>query len=710
MPPIETFTEDPRITEDKFPELNRKLDSMRNAGMRVTNQWRVMWQVALRYTWSQQLDSNQFKLKDNWDYIVINKIYPLMMQNIAKLAKNDPKVMTFPWNVEAGLTQYVEQWAGVLQYLWQSHYELGMRLKLILGLLDGGVYGYMVGKTFWDPRLRFDRDSQRYLGNVRHEFVHPALFWSDPTAERIDKDSCQSCGTRRKVTLEWAQKRWPDFEDEIKKSAFTANDTRFFEDSILGYRSDYPGAEPVVYENQRGSTLTLPRKVVSYIAQLIEGNAFNLTGVPQDTVRDQQYVFVEETYFQDQEDKPFKVEENLTAEQIQQQGLGDISVEDGSVIDPKTKEPFTVEDWPKEVKEDRRVPKFANGRAVLRIGRTILNPEEEDQEYRESRWPFTIMPYNILPHMWQGTPAAELARNANDMLNLSVSSLIQRARLAADPERLVEAGALSKDRRGNLRQTRQQMKGIGKWIIMAKGKLDKMKNIVYAPLDPGEIGLVQVLAQSINDTMMMQPVARGAPQGVAGGKGAKITATEAAKQDVNSHDYTAMQAIFLDQWIDQTLTIVAELVQRHYQPERITRVIGGGKRENLIVTQQHLDVKFDVNIEPGSTLPFDKEAKKQEHIQAYQILENPNPNPMLEQVLRDLSVSDVEKILQQHQGTTLFKQFAQLSAQMTQLDPEAIQQLVEQVPELGPVVQLMTQMAQLVPQEQQQPQAQKQGA
>ncbi len=698
---VDTHTEDPHLAEDKFPELNRRLDSMRNAGMRVTNQWRVMWQIALRYTWSQQLDQRQFRLKENWDYIVINKIYPLMMQNIAKLAKNDPKVLTFPWNMEAELTQYVEQWAGILQYLWQSHYELGMRLKLILGLLDSGVYGYMVGKTFWDPMLRFNNDAQVFDGNVRHEFVHPALFWSDPTSERIDKESCQSCGTRRKTTLEWAQQRWPDSKEAIEKNSFTANDPRFFEDTILGYRSDHPGLEPVIYENQRGSTLTLPRKVVSYIAQLLESNTFNKAGVPNDMVRDQKYVFVEETYYQDHEDKPFKITENLSVEQIEQRGLGTISEEDGSVIDPKTKEPFTVADFPKEVKEDRKVPKFPNGRAVLRIGKEILNPKEDDQVYRESRWPFTIMPYNILPHMWQGMPAAELARNANDMLNLSVSALIQRARLAADPERLVEAGALAKDRRGNLRQTRQQMKGIGKWIVMRKGAMDKLKNIVYPPLDPSEITLVQVLNQSINDTMMMQPVARGAPQGVTGAKGAKITATEAAKQDVNSHDYTAMQSIFLDQWIDQTLTLVAELVQRHYQPERITRVVGGGKRENLIITQQHLDVKFDVNIEPGSTLPFDKEAKKADHLVAYNLLLNPAPNPMLEQVLRDLSVTDVEKVLQEHQGTVLFGQFVQLSAQMAELDPAAIQQLVEQVPELQPLVQLMAQAAQLVPQEQQ---------
>ena len=90
---------------------------------------------------------------------------------------------------------------------------------------------------------------------------------------------------------------------------------------------------------------------------------------------------------------------------------------------------------------------------------------------------------------------------------------------------------------------------------------------------------------------------------------------------------------------------------------------------------------------------------------AYNILQNPMPNPLLEQVLRDLSVNDIEKVLLEHQGTALFQQFAQLSAQMMQLDPNAIEALVAGVPELQPVVQLMAQMAQLVPQEEQ-PQSQ----
>lgn len=695
MPPDEIHVERPRDENDKFPVLNQRIDDMQLAGMQVTNMWRGMWQTAMRYTWSQQLDSGKLDLKDDWDYIVINKIYPLMMQNVAKLAKNDPKVLTFPWSMDKGIDDYVQQWAGILQYLWESQYELAMRTKLIKGLLDCGVFGYMVGKTFWEPRCKWSEEEQDYMGNVNHEFVHPALFWSDPDAERVERGACGSCGTRRKVALEWAQKRWAEHAKAIESYSFTSNDPQFYEDTLVGFQSDYGTGrmEPVVYENQRGDTVSLPKKIFSYIANLLENNNYHKLGGPNFSHERQRYVYVEEVYFDDQEEREHKITDNLSVDDIVSQGLGTVR-EDQVVLGPDG-QPFTTENWPKIDRDKRKVPRYPYGRAVQRIGRVVLNPLREDQVYRESRWPFTIMPYHILPHMWQGTPASEMVRSSQDMLNLSVSSLIQRARLAADPERVVETGALARDRKGKLRQTKEQMKGIGKWIVVRKGAVDKIKNMVYPPLDPAEMVLVQTLSQNINDNMFMQPVARGAPSQVTGGKDKQITATEAAKQDVNSHDYTAMQAIFLDQWIDQTLTLVAEIVQAHYTEGRITRIVGNGKRQNIEISQDLLDVRFDVNIEPGSTLPFDEERKKQDHLTAFQILANPAPNPMLEQVLRDLGVNDIEDILAQHQGTVMLQQLMQLSQQMLQVDPAVIEQVVAAVPQLQPLFELMAQLSQL---------------
>ena len=78
--------------DDKNPDLNLELDEMRDAGMVVTNKFKTMWNTALQYTWGRQYEG--WKLKEDWDYVVVNRIYPLMFQTIAKLAGNDPKIMT----------------------------------------------------------------------------------------------------------------------------------------------------------------------------------------------------------------------------------------------------------------------------------------------------------------------------------------------------------------------------------------------------------------------------------------------------------------------------------------------------------------------------------------------------------------------------------------------------------------------------------------
>ena len=81
---------------DNNKDLNAKLDAMRDAGMRVTNEWKELWFTSIRYAWGQHFDG--WDLNDKWDYVVVNRIYPLMFQTIAKLAGNDPKILAQAWD------------------------------------------------------------------------------------------------------------------------------------------------------------------------------------------------------------------------------------------------------------------------------------------------------------------------------------------------------------------------------------------------------------------------------------------------------------------------------------------------------------------------------------------------------------------------------------------------------------------------------------
>jgi hypothetical protein len=230
---------------------------------------------------------------------------------------------------------------------------------------------------------------------------------------------------------------------------------------------------------------------------------------------------------------------------------------------------------------------------------------------------------------------------------------------------------------------------MGKLIVVSKGKLDKIKNMIWAPVDPAVLNLAALMKQDIDDNSFSQPVSRGEITK------SGTTKAEAIRANVNSHDYTAMQAVFLDGWIDETNTLIAEIIQANYAPGRMIRIKGVDNTSLATISEALLDVRFDVNIEPGSTLPFDEERKAAKYLQAYQLVGEPIPNPMIEETLRVLDITDREKILAKYQGVVLFRQFIQFGQLATQLTPETLEGMPEQ---LQPLLQLLLQAGQLAPQ------------
>lgn len=671
---------------DNNKELNGFLDDLVNAGMGVTNKWKDLWMTALQYTWGQML--RDIDPKENWNYIVVNRIYPLLFQNIAKLSKNNPKIITQGWDEEKpGVVAFVEQWAGILQHIWESPYKLDMRLKLIKGLLDAGVFGYMVGKTFWEdePDNGWDEAKKVWVGDVQHEFVHPALFWSDPSSETIQK--AENCGTKRRVKLEWAMNRWSEHKDDIDKQSYTADDPRFVADRDL------------VYENQKGSTLGRRRHRSGIFTKLVDliinkgiGNQGQDSGIDSDK---QRYVDIEEIYWKDYRKKKIVIKEPIPTDVLVSSGKAVVEEGTGLVFDAVNREPIDKDkNWPERVVREYDEPQYPNGRFVLRVGKTILNQKKNskdidtfqpEQRYKYSRWPFTIMPYHILPHMWQGGNAVEMVRNNNDMLNITMSALVNQVERTADPDKLIEAGTMAKDRKGRIRKIKF---GMGKLIVVAKGKLEMIKNMIWAPVDPAVLQLAALMKQDIDDNSFSQPVARGEIT-----KGS-TTKAEAIRANVNSHDYTGMQAVFLDGWIDETCTLIAEIVQLNYSPGRRLRIKGIDKTSVTEATTELLAVELDVNIIPGSTLPFDEERKQAKYLQAYALVGEPVPNPMIVEVLRVLDITDREKIMAKYQGLVLFRQFIQMGQLVSQINPEELQGMPES---LQPLLELLIQAAQLAP-------------
>lgn len=686
MDPHESTRHGPAHTAtNNNPDLNAFLDDLRDAGMTVTKKWMEMWFTAIQYAWGQQLQG--WNLKKDWQYVVVNRIYPLMFQTIAKLAGNNPKILTNAWDDEKeGSTEYAEKWAGHLQYLWESPYELNMRLKLIKGLLDCAVFGYMVGKGQWElkPRGGWDTTSKSWIGKTDEYFVHPGLFWCDPSAENLT--TAENCGTRRRVKLEWAQNRWPKHSKDIEAQAYTATDPR------------YTAGDMISYQDQKGKTLSVSRQnMFSKLVNLIlnQGTATGSGQVTDVIASDKQmFVDIEEIYWRDYAEEHIKIEDNVPKKTLLRQGVIIEEEITGAFLDTKTKKPLT--EWPKQLIKEYDEPKYPNGRFVLRVGNTILNPDEKDQVYKESRWPFTVMPYHVLPHMWQGGNAVEMARNNNDFLNITISSMVQQVRRTADPTKVIEAGALAKGRDGKVRSKKDAITGLGRIIIAARGALQRnaIKNLEYPPLDPAVATLAEILKKDIDAQEFMHPIARGEKE-----KGQQ-TKAEVIRLNQNALDYVGLQGVFLDKWIDDTMTLVAELCQRNYEPDRLMKMLADDVQSGVKATQQMFDVRFDVNIEPGSTLPFDEVKKQQEYGAAYKLLENPIPNPMIEDMLRVLNISKRKEILERYQGLQLFRQFIMMGQLLQQVEPEQIQNFIKAsgVPQLQQLAQLLMQAGQLAPQ------------
>jgi hypothetical protein len=97
------------------------------------------------------------------------------------------------------------------------------------------------------------------------------------------------------------------------------------------------------------------------------------------------------------------------------------------------------------------------------------------------------------------------------------------------------------------------------------------------------------------------------------------------------------------------------------------------------------EVHFDIDIVPGMTLPFDEEKRIEKYMTAYKLLADPNPNPMLPDMLRILEIQNWKKLLSQIEPYQLYMQFSQLyeAVKAGQVDPnEAVQLIVQKATEL----------------------------
>jgi len=657
-----------------------ELENMELVGMEKTREWVTLWNESLRYFFSDQLSGNT-RHKD-WDWVVVNYIWPTAMQEMAKLTNTTFKAVGVPQ--EGSDTAAADVWQGTVQFLWDK--KLDMRIQHAKAILDSKIFGYRVSKIMWEdrPENGWDDETKEWVGDVDYKLWHPAHFWVDPQAESLD--DAESLGTLRIVTLEWAQQRWPKFKKELKEEArkFVEDPSfsSFTRDDIRGSNAPAsvggPGGRDHDISTNRRMHREGPQKLVDLI---LAQDKITKNSVPHEQ---QLFVKISEQYFRDRSEKKEKLEEEIPQEELI--ASGSIQNVDGIFIDSETGEEIQRVDWPKRTIKEWMQPTYPKGRFVIRVGDIVLNPETKDtpdaQKYKYSKWPFKVTAHYLLPHMWQGIDSHILGMEHQDFINISASHLLNNMKLYGDPKVIVETGALETNPR-----TKKHFKvgaGAGAIIRAVKGAINRnaIKFVDPPQPSPSATQLYQLFVQEYKNTTGLQDVSRG----ISGKSGE--TATARRLDSLSSNDRIRLQSMQEDDWARYLMNLIAEIIQDRYEVGRFVRVVGDdGVTGAEQITSGLKKLKFDVDIEPGKTLPFDKTEQNENLQKAAELLSNPVPNVMTPELLRAWEVPNWQKILQRYEPWTQFAQFAQLLQQVSagEIDPEvALKQLAQRIADASP--------------------------
>lgn len=616
---------------------NPKLEIVQNLerrGMSVTKAWGSMWKESLRYFFGDQIREKKVK---NWDWVVLNYIWPAAMQEISKLARRVPKILAEPWDSSDG--EAAVAWQGILQWIAKNGLsDHGMQTELIKANLDAKLYGYRVYKVYWEDQSFWDDQQNQWVGDVKGKLWSPSHFWANDT----ESINAGACGTIRYVELEFAKGRWPKFATQFDEEALDhkrlERDGGMGGETIRGQTSaggTYPAAGLGGVDNADTSM------VANHVLNAVEGVKDNHEGVLK-------YVEIHEAYYKDGEEEHIVEEEVIPAEELIEAGR--IVQDEQQFIDTETSLPMEASDWPRRTVADFKRPKYPKGRWVQWVGETIMNAD--DQVYPYSRWPFIVAPHYLLPHMWQGTDAVQMYKSTQNMINTTVTHLVNNMKMFGDPKIAVEGGAIAAPK-GKDSGHYSIGKGAGRIIRLVKGGLKRFK--IIDPISPSSAAtqLYGLFTQEFKNQVGLQDISQG--------KASNTTATEATFLVQSANDRILLQSVFEENFIREIMSLSAEIVQQRYDEGRMVRIVGEDQLTGIQqITQGLKSTKFDVHIEVGSTLPFDDERRIAKYEKAYQILQNPVANPLTEDMLQILDIPNRKQLILKYEAFQVYSQFLQI--------------------------------------------------
>ena len=554
-----------RTSEDrKLEELNQRLSKKVDAAMSVTKDWVSVWQTALTYIFGNQ--KSGWEVKDNWDDVAVNYVYPAMMQDVSFLMQRDHKIIAKPF--EEGDVRTAETWASIMQYMFNKTLKIPDRL--LWSLFDMKAFGYSVSKTMWDPRHRWNEQEQKWEGDVVLNFMHPQFFGADPNAEFIDDESCSYVVSHRDVTKEFAMSLWGGTKfgrDLIDRSVATDDPNEFHITDSDQDLLDTAWSDP---DNDIGSSLKGDRfrGVGKRILSLMR-KSFGAKSVSKESSATEM-VTIEEIYMRDYESESVTEEGPLPAKFLEAEGLIRKEERIQGVpmwVDAETGNPIEPDQWPVGKLSQYKRPRYPNGRFFVRINGEILNRNSKDQAWPYHHWPYSVGVNSAIPHIWQGLNIVEPGRGLQDLVNITTSHMLNYVKSFSDPRLKVEENANPEDPTNSDVASWLQSSS-GSVIKLNEGAMNKVEALQPANMSAGLINFYQLMTRELQSQTGQSDPSLGRQAG------AQQTATEARVLATNARMRTALHSKLVDQFLINIIKNASEIMQKNYDRDRVVGILG----------------------------------------------------------------------------------------------------------------------------------------
>jgi len=596
-------------------KLRVRIDEMRDASKNQLRSMRSRWLDSARDYRPQMstqnhrdgVGHNKLQKKRAGNELVQNgsgnRISSIIDQQISMIYENNPRAFFLPKETD-DLT-----FAKDLESLtkWRMD-RIQLRQKLIKGGLYSKLFGFQAFHVYWDDSLPDDAD-------VNARILWPESLIIDPKLESQNPEEGDYVGYDRMVNMEYAKRRWPRKASKIKDEMRIVN-----EGSAIG--SDGHNSNQLAAELGHDTQGTLEQPMTDKEKQV------EMTVI----------------WFKDYAQDSYKVKKPLQ-----------MLIEEGKVVRNELQRYVwaeTGQEWTEESspEETVKVPKYPYGRHVIKVGNTILEDfawgyDANTDQVRRRSWPIAIAVNKLIPGAWFGQDECEGLRADQNTADVCLQNITEHAYSAAHPVREVDTTKTSKNK-GDIQ------KQLSNGLIPTKGK-----NAVTTH-SAGNINTDVFSLLKISQTNM--EISAGISGQSIGREGSsQQTATEIAALQRASRGKVGITSSFVDELVNRLYVLAAEAIQFNYDEGRIVRVLGennDSKMTAIQITRQLKDVKFDVEVEAGSTLPNDKQQNKVDAQELYGIVGLPS----LPNLLDAYEVKNKEEMLQKHQEFQLFQQFGPL--------------------------------------------------